>query len=164
VAVAEAEAAIALLDPTARVKAVGKREALIALGGRASTRALTALLRVIEWYKHSLEVWPHLTNGVAAYFITTMGDASAQIIVGGVSACSISGFDFKRNLALALTAAMYSGVILTSWLLAINTAFPGFQLRLVMGKLAATQTLLQPFVYVPFFLHRSRHVLRPELH
>lgn len=148
VAVAEAEAAVqvVLLDPTARVETViGRAE--VPHSGLAME---PLLIRVIEFYKSSLETWPHLTNGMVAYFITTMGDASAQIIQGGVK-CSMEGFDIKRNVALALTASMYSGLILTSWLLAINKALPGFGLRLVMGKLAATQTLLQPFVYVPFF-------------
>lgn len=115
-----------------------------------SRSAQPLLIRAIEFYKRSLETWPHLTNGIAAYFITTMGDASAQIIQGGVKLTG-QGFDVRRNAALACTAAIYSGIVLTSWLAALNTAFPGFGLRLVMGKLAATQTFLQPFVYVPFF-------------
>jgi len=115
-----------------------------------SRSAEPLLIRMLEFYKRSLETWPHLTNGIAAYIITTMGDASAQLIQGGVK-LAMDGFDVKRNVALALTASIYSGLVLTSWLHALNTAFPGFGLRLVMGKLAATQTLLQPFVYVPFF-------------
>jgi len=116
-----------------------------------STSRVPFMIRMIEFYKRSLEAWPHFTNGVVAYVITTMGDASAQIIQGGVDFRAMEGFDIKRNVALALTASIYSGLILTSWLLALNTALPGFGLRLVMGKLAATQTILQPFVYVPFF-------------
>lgn len=156
VAEAAAEAKAKDLDPQAQSALVA---AAIAEGTMVESKAEILhpsrsadplLIRTLEFYKRSLEAAPHLTNGVAAYVITTMGDASAQVIQGG-SKLFTEGFDVKRNVALALTASIYSGLVLTSWLLALNTAFPGFGLRLVMGKLAATQTFLQPFVYVPFF-------------
>lgn len=148
---------IALLNPAATAEAVIDSTKVFKADAAADLRMLprssaqSLLSRVIETYKRYLELRPHLTNAVVAYVITTMGDASAQFIQVGGSICSKRGFDIKRNMALALTASLYNGLILTTWLLAINKTLPGTELRFVLGKLAATQTILQPLVYVPFF-------------
>ncbi|CAK0849794.1 unnamed protein product [Prorocentrum cordatum] len=60
-------------------------------------------------------------------------------------------WDSERTRALCLTSALYNGLILTNWFMFMSILFPRPDLKAAFGKLALTQSLLQPFVYVPFF-------------
>merc|ERR1719219_1231543 len=60
-------------------------------------------------------------------------------------------FDIRRSRALALTSFFYNGLVLTSWLQMLAWIIPGTGLKPSIVKLMCTQTILQPFGYVPFF-------------
>lgn len=115
------------------------------------TKELSFSSQVFEFYKRSLDARPRLTNGVVSCCITICADSVAQAMEFENGHGHWRGFDLRRNRALASTAFAYNGFVLTSWLLALNKSLPGQEFKTVMAKLAATQTILQPLVYVPFF-------------
>lgn len=102
-------------------------------------------------YKQQLKERPRITNAIVSMLISSTADMVAQAFERGTAHGLSFSVDVRRTCALAATAFTYNGFILTSWLIMLNTALPGAGMGCVLKKLALTQTLLQPFVYVPFF-------------
>lgn len=107
--------------------------------------------KILDFYKKALDANPHLTNVIVSMTISSFADTTAQLMENSRAGNVWGGFDIHRNLALAATAAVYNGLILTSWLMTLSRLLPQKDTKSVLGKLAATQGLLQPCVYVPFF-------------
>jgi len=113
--------------------------------------ASVAFLRVRRLYDHQLRARPRLTNSLVSMLIATSADTVAQVVEHVSEGGDWEGLDLRRNRALAITSAVYNGIILTSWLLALGRAVPRTDFRASMAKLAATQLILQPLIYMPFF-------------
>mmetsp|Transcript_11476 Transcript_11476/g.36708 ORF Transcript_11476/g.36708 Transcript_11476/m.36708 type:complete len:260 (-) Transcript_11476:95-874(-) len=108
-------------------------------------------LRARRYYDRQLRSRPRLTNSLISMLIAISADTLAQVVEHVSEGGDWVGLDLRRNRALAVTSAVYNGAILTSWLLALGQALPRTDLRASLAKLAATQLILQPMVYVPFF-------------
>lgn len=106
---------------------------------------------ILDFYRRSLNDRPRITNAVVSMMISTTADTVAQSFEQWNAHGPWRGLDLHRTQALALTAFTYNGFILTSWLMFVNSAVPGNGTKAVLKKLAVTQAILQPFVYVPFF-------------
>jgi len=113
--------------------------------------ASVIFLRARRLYDRQLRARPRFTNSIVSMFIATAADTVAQLVERAADGRDWVGLDFRRNRALAITSAVYNGIILTSWLLALGRAVPRTDFRASFAKLAATQLILQPLVYVPFF-------------
>lgn len=125
--------------------------------------ASVAFLRARRLYDRSLRARPRLTNSVVSMLIATSADTVAQVVERASEGGSWVGLDLRRNGALAITSAVYNGAILTTWFMAIGQALPRTDFRSCIAKLAATQLILQPLIYVPFFFVFHGFMLRQSL-
>jgi len=118
-----------------------------------------------EAYRESLSRQPRLTNAVVSLFIASNADITAQLMeyMKGNGMQSFQ-WDFNRTRALCMTSASYNGMILTSWFMLLSWKFPRPDIRSALCKLALSQTILQPFVYVPFFFLAHGFFLGQPLH
>jgi len=125
----------------------------------------TAAPLVLRVYRDSLNARPRCTNAVVSMMIAFTADISAQSMefVRGNGLHSFV-WDSERTRALCLTSALYNGLILTNWFMFMSILFPRPDLKAAFGKLALTQSLLQPFVYVPFFFLVHGLLLGQRLH
>mmetsp|Transcript_43373 Transcript_43373/g.85968 ORF Transcript_43373/g.85968 Transcript_43373/m.85968 type:complete len:265 (-) Transcript_43373:32-826(-) len=105
---------------------------------------------LFNFYKRQLNLRPHVTNGLVSLMLAFMADFAAQNIEHQWQARPLP-FDIRRSRALALTSSLYNGLVLTSWLQMLSRIIPGTGLKPSVVKLMCTQTILQPFGYVPFF-------------
>lgn len=121
--------------------------------------------RIFAIYRESLNARPRLTNAVVSMTIALTADISAQSMefVRGNGLHSFV-WDFERTRALCLTSALYNGLILTNWFMFLSWLFPRADLKAAFAKLALSQSLLQPFVYVPFFFLVHGLLLGQRLH
>lgn len=107
------------------------------------------------WYDDSLSRQPRLTNFCVAITIASMANMSAQIVLNSASSPTfgdaLARLDIAEMRALALTAALYNGIFLTTAFMALGRLFPTPGLKTTLCKLAIAQLGFQPFVYMPYF-------------
>lgn len=116
-----------------------------------STASRGRCASLLDFYRRQLTLRPRVTNGVVSGTLSFTADVIAQNVEHHGQARPLP-FDIRRTCALALTSSLYSCFVLTNWILMIAWIIPGTSLKPSMVKLAITQTILQPFGYVPFFL------------
>jgi len=113
-----------------------------------ASRGRCALL--LDFYRRQLTLRPRVTNGIVSMMLSFTADFTVQNIEHRWQARPLP-FDIRRTRALALTSLFYSGLVLTSWFQMLAWIIPGTGFKPSMVKLMCTQTILQPFGYVPFF-------------
>jgi len=104
----------------------------------------------LDFYKRQLNLRPRITNALMSMTLSFTADILAQNIENQWRTRPLP-IDVKRCRALAITSFLYSGLVLTNWLRMLAWTVPGTSLKPVMIKFTVTQTILQPFGYVPFF-------------
>lgn len=109
---------------------------------------LQALVVEYRWY---MVYRPRVTSWAVSSVLACGGDAIAQAIERIFHIGKWTGFDLKRTACLGLVSGVWAGTVLWTWLSFLEKWLPRKDMKSVVAKVTASQAILNPFIYVPYF-------------
>lgn len=109
------------------------------------------LQAVLDEYRQHVARRPRMTALITSFTLACNGDLIAQAIERILHIGRWTGLDIRRTVCLGAVSGVWAATILLTWFSWLDRWLPRKDMRTVMAKVTASQFILQPAIYVPYF-------------